>query len=290
MKILLALLGLSLFLLISFTNCSKDEDPLPPTMSLNSTAGFVSENTTAHFGDTLYFGVTANSNGSDNLVKFTISANNQMVFDSTINTANFTFNFYIVKGANDVEAWTMEVTDQAGNKANKSVTITGDFGEIDNYTTILLGAQANVETESFLSLSNNLATTYFQADAFDHQADIDMLCYFEDVADVLMTIASPGANIAGIFSGATSPDNYTTKNTTNFVKTELSASMFDAVQNDARILEVYDAANTNKKAKDLTVGDVYAFKLESGKNGIFKVVDVTAGTTGSVTLAIKVQK
>ncbi len=292
MKRLLTLFGISLLLFVSFTNCSKDEDPTPPTMTLKSDQGYIASNTTAAYGDTLRFGVTANGNGSDNLVKFTIAVNDQVLLDSTINTQNFTFNFYTTKSVLDSEKWVMTVTDQAGNTANNTVTITGTFGAINSFTTVLLGAQDNVATESFLSLSNNEANRYFQAAAFDHQADIDMFCYYENTPEHvnLMTLASPGANVTGIFSGATSPEFYTTKNTTLFVKTELNPAMFDGVENDATLLAVYNADSTYKKAKMLAEGDVYSFKLQSGKYGIFKVVDVTGTETGSITLEIKVQQ
>lgn len=278
---------------ITFTNCTKDADePGNPTIILNSDAGFITGNTTASYGDTLKIGINANRNGTDNLVKFTISVNNQVLMDSTINAQSFNYSFYTIKSIADVEAWTMIVTDIAGHTSDVSVTITGAFGEIDNYTTILMGAQDNVTSESFLSLSNNQATLYMQAAAFEHQTDIDMFCFYENTPEHqnMMTLAAPGSNITGIFTGATSPDNYTTKNVTFFVKTDLTASMFDAVQNDAVIMASYNPDNKFKKAKVLTEGDVYAFQLQSGKYGLFKVVDVTGEETGTLTLAIKVQK
>ncbi len=292
MKKILTLLSISSFLIIAFTNCSKDEEAGNPTMSFKNETGYVTQSTTASFGDTLLFGVSASSNGKDNLAKFTIMVNNQVLLDSTLNSQTFAFDFYTIKSVLDVEAWTMTITDAAGHIASLAVTITGDFGPIDSYTAILMGAQDNVDVESFLSLSDNHATTYMQAAAFENQSKIDMFCYYENTPEHpnMMTLGSPGSNITGIFSGATSPELYETKNLTYFVKTELSATNFNAVLNDAMLLASFDPANQFKKAKVLAVGDVYAFKLQSGKYGLFKVVEVTGTETGTLTLDIKVQK
>jgi len=293
MKKLLTLSGLVLFAGLIFSSCAKEEEePGLPSISFKQDAGFIFENTTAAYGDTLNFGVSATSNGTDNLVKFQILVNNQQLLDSTINTATFSLDFYSTKGILDSEEWSVIATDMAGNSFTKTITITAAFGALDSYVTVLLGAQDNVATESFLSLSNHAATTYFQAQAFEHQADIDMFCFFENTPDHanMMSLASPGAGITGIFTGASSPDNYTTKNLTWFVKTALTAAQFDAVQNDAVVLDAFDTENDFRKAKVLTAGEVYSFKLQNGKYGLLKVIAVNGEQTGSLEIAVKVQK
>lgn len=278
----------------AFSNCTKDEDDpiVMPSLVLKSETGYISQNTTASYGDTLRFSVIAKSNGKDNLVKFKVEANNIIMLDSTINTTEFNFNFYTIKGIADTEEWVITVTDISGNSFNKTVTITANFGEINSFTTVLMGAQDNVEVESFLSLSHNLATLYFQAQAFQNQADIDMFCFFEnnEESQNMMSLAAPGTGIDGIFSGATAPENYEIKNTTYFVKTSLTAAEFDAAQNDALILDSYDPDNKYRKAKLLTAGDVYSFKLQSGLFGLLKVIAVDGEETGTLELSIKVQK
>jgi hypothetical protein len=70
-----------------------------------------------------------------------------------------------------------------------------------------------------------------QNEAFAHQSDIDMFCFYENTAENvnLITLASPGPNVTGIFSGATSPENYTIKNLIYLIKTKLTAAHFDTV-------------------------------------------------------------
>ena len=293
MKRIFAILSLVLIsTTIVFTGCKKTDDSVPPTIKFKQAAGYVSANTTAKYGDTLYFGINASSNGNDNLVKFQILANGIQLLDSTFNAQNFTFDFHIVKSVLDKEVWKFITKDIAGNTKTDSIIITGNFGQINSYGALIIGAQSNATAKGFLSFSNSAETLYTQAEAFNHQADIDMFCFYENAAGNvnLMSLAAPGSNIKGIFTGDNSPSNYTTKNVTFFVKTTLSAAQFDAVQNDAIILASFNPANQFKKAKLLSVNDVYAFKLQSGKQGLYKVTTVDGTETGTIQIAVKIQK
>jgi hypothetical protein len=292
MKRIFVILALVMISTTVFVGCSKDEDPVLPTITYKQDAGYTSANTAAAFGDTLNFGVIAKYNGTDNLVKFQIYANSLQILDSTINTQNFNLDFYIVKSVLDKEVWKFVTTDIAGNTRTDSIIITGNFGQIYSYGAITIGAQNNTADKGFLSFSNAAETQYTIDEAFNHQADIDMFLFYENTTSHvnLMTLAAPGSNITGIFTGSSSPELYTTKNLTFFVKTSLTAAMFDAVQNDAVILASYDAANQFKKAKTLTIGDVYAFKLQSGKYGLFKVTAVDGVEDGTIQIAVKIQK
>ncbi|MHC1774743.1 MAG: hypothetical protein AB9834_04945 [Lentimicrobium sp.] len=293
MKKLIILCGFALLSGIFFSSCTKEEDePVPPTIAFNQQEGYITENTTAAFGDTLWFGIILQGNGTDNIVKFEVKANGLSLLDSTINTQSFTFDFYTTKSAADQDIWSFTATDIAGNKKEETITITGNFGQINSYTTILVGAQDNVATESFLSFSNNQATKYFQAQAFLNQEKIDIFCFFENTVSHpnMMSMGSPGSNITGVFTGASSPDNYTTKNLTRFYKTTLTAAQFDAIQNDAAILEAFNTDEARKKASVLAAGEVYAIQISSGLTGLIKVIAVDGEEAGTLEIAVKIQK
>jgi hypothetical protein len=284
----LVIISASLFV----AGCSKDEDPTPPTIAFKQATGYVSANTTANYGDTLNFGITAKSNGTDNLVKFQIFANGQQMLDSTINTTTFTLDVTTVKTILDKEVWKFVTTDIAGNSKTDSIVITGKFGEILTYSSKTLGAQGNTTEKGFISYSNSTATQYTQDEAFSHQADVDMFCFYENTATNvnMMTLAAPGSNIKGIFTGASSVELYTVKNITFYVKTTLTAAQFDAVTNDAVIRASYGTTTPYRKAKLLTAGDVYSFKLKTGKYGLLKVIAVTGAEAGTIQIAVKIQK
>ncbi len=294
MKKLFTIIAVAIFATTFFlSSCKKDDSaPVLPAISYNTATGYVSANTSAKYGDTLNFGVTAKSNGTDKLVKFQILFNNTIELDSTISTQEFTLNFYSPKTILDKEVWKFVTTDIAGNTKADSIIVTGNFGDIFTYGPLTFGAQNNGTEKSFCSYSNNAATMYFQTDAFTHQADIDMFCFYENTASHanMMTIAAPGSNITGIFTGTTAPENYTTKNITYFVKTTLTAAQFDAVANDAAILYSYGKATAYRKANVLTIGDVWAFKIHTGKFGLFKVTAVDGTDAGTLQIAVKIQK
>jgi len=275
------------------TGCNKDDDdPVLPTLKLSDAAGYVSGDANAAYADTLHFGITADYNGTDNLVKFQLSLDGTILVDSTINTAQFTYDYKGVKNINDKEVWKFVVVDIAGNTTSDSVVITGGFGEINSYASITLGAQNNATLPGFVSYTGDTFTPYTIEEAFNHQADIDMFCFYENTTSHqnMMTMAAPGSGISGIFSGDYAPEFYTVQNTTYFVKTSLSASDFDVVSIDAVVLASFDPENKFRKAKVLTAGDVYAFKLQSGKFGLFKVIAVTEAEDGNLEFAVKIQK
>jgi len=275
-----------------YSGCTKDDEPASPVQTFKTSTGYISSDMAKAYGDTLLFGISAAGNGTDNLVKFQVSVNGLVLMDSTINTQNFSIDLVSVKSILDKEVWKFVTTDIAGNSDADSIIVTGDFGDINTYNSIVIGAQNNTADKGFLSFSNSTFTQYTQDEAFNFQSDIDIFCFYENVGTHvnLMTLASPGSGISGIFTGSTAPENYTVKNITFFVKTDLSAAAFDQVANDAMILANFDPNNKFKKAKLLTAGDVYAFKLSSGKYGLFKVVNVTGVEDGNIEIAVKIQK
>jgi len=284
----------SLFLATSllFTACNKEEDPTPPAITFKTETGYISSDVALQYGDSMWFGISAKSNGTDKLVKFQVFGNGTLLLDSTISTDNFSMTIVSSKTILDKEVWKFVATDIVGNIDTDSITVTGAFGDINKYNGLSLGAQNNPTSKGFLSYSNAAASTYTQDEAFNHQADIDMFLFYENTTSHvnLMTLAAPGSNITGIFTGASAPENYSTKNVTYFCKTGLTSSAFDLVTNDAVILASFDPNNKFKKAKLLTIGDVYAFKLQSGKYGLLKITNVDGEEAGSIEFDVKIQK
>lgn len=152
-----------------------------------------------------------------------------------------------------------------------------------------IGAQNNATTGGFYSVSEN--KVYTQDNAFQNQGVIDILCFYEEANGNNIAIASPGAGISGIFTGDSAPENWTTQNTTYYTKTTLTVEQFDALEEtDQLIVTSYDTANAYRKAKNLLVNDIYAFKTQAEAYGLFKVTEVVQGADGSVTYEVKVKK
>lgn len=295
MKRLFSIMGLIAFTGLIFTSCTKDEEkdePVLPVIAFNQQPGFITGDISAAYGDTLKFGIILQGNGKDDLIQFVIKANDDVLLDSTIKTQNFKFDFYTIKSPNPKDVWSFSTKDAAGNQKEESITVTGDFGPINSYTAILMGAQTNTTNESFLSLHDNQATLYMQAQAFQNQAKIDMFCYYETAqsAKNKMSLASPGSNLSGFFGSATSPENYTIKNLTKFAKTTYTAADFDSVKTDAILFSGFNSSLHTDKANALEVNDVYAFRTQSGLIGMFKVLEVNGDASGTLKIDIKIQK
>lgn len=273
-----------------FTACSKDEEKDPPTLNFKTETGYTSADATVNFGDTINVGLLAESNGSDNITKLLVTANDQVMLDSTLNVLQLVVDFNIIKSASGSETWKFSITDAASKKTEKVILLSRASTEITVYNDIILGAQDNTTEPQFLATTDG--SRYSQDEAFNNQAIIDIFCFYENTASHqnFTTLASPGSNITEIYFGSTAPDFYTTKNVTFFCKTTLTVAQFDEVTNDEVILQSFDPENQYKKAKNLQVGEVYAFLTQAGKYGLYKVTAVTPETTGSMGMSVKIQK
>jgi hypothetical protein len=151
---------------------------------------------------------------------------------------------------------------------------------------VTLGAQASTTLPGFYSVSLN--KTYTMSQAADVSESIDIFCFYEAETGNNIALASPGSGITGIFTGDDMPDNWTTKNTTYFFLTALTQAQFEVVQNgDALIETSFDSDNARRKAKDVQVGQVWAFNTQGGTYGLLLATAVTQGADGSVTFLVK---
>lgn len=161
---------------------------------------------------------------------------------------------------------------------------------------VKMGAQSNTTIGAFCSIGQN--KVYAQDLAFAVQDTIDLLCFYEHVEPSKInniTLSSPGANITGIFTGTSSPDVWTTKRLTTFTApaTAITVAEFDLLkQDDAVIATYYNSAVTtgNKKAKDLQVDNIWAFKTHDNIYGLIKVISVAQGADGYVEFELKYKK
>ncbi|HAF31074.1 MAG TPA: hypothetical protein DCG75_18715 [Bacteroidales bacterium] len=158
------------------------------------------------------------------------------------------------------------------------------------FKTVMLGAQENTTIDGFYSI--NLDKTYTLVEAAANQATIDLFCYYDGDKNK-MTLTSPGANIAGVFTGDNAPENWEIQDTTYFHQLEstvLSVEQFDALTAVSPIETYYSEVDPKRKAKELAVDDLYAFITEDNYYGIFKVVSVIEGATGSVEFKYIIKK
>lgn len=165
-----------------------------------------------------------------------------------------------------------------------------DDEDVSPIKTATIGAQENTTIGGFYSISDQ--KVYSLEQAASKQETIDFLCFYEEKNEI--SISSPGANIKDIFIGDNAPENWTTTDTTRFYQLESSVftvTQFDALtENDAIIESLYNADEARRKAKLLQVDDIYVFQTEDNYYGLFKVISVVQGATGSVEIEYIIKK
>lgn len=284
---------LIVLLSILVVGCSeKDEGEEGPIIQLIAGKNFISSDTTISPGQLMQFDVSA-IKGDYNITNFVILVNgdsSQIYYDTGMNAAAFNWMGTFAKSFNDNEVWEFIVRDRYSNSDMVSILIQNDStmgpGPIYTYSDIVFGAQSNMNFGGCYSLNNQ--QDYFIEEAYYNQEKIDMIYYFGEDDQ---TMASPGANIEdGIFPEVYSPDNWFYRNTTRYIKNNLSHKEFYLIQNDSLLLVSYKEGEGKRKAKELASGDVYSFKTQNAKYGMFLVLEVLGSDEGSVTIDIKIQE
>ena len=275
-------------LYLGLNSCEKNGGP--PNIDLTVGEGFVAGDTILMVGDSVDVGIEVDWNGINNLKKLEVAVNQDIVSSTEISLDHAQFQITIVKGLADIETWVFTVYDEKGNEAKVSLVLSKDpdseFGPVAYYNSIRIGAQENLNVPGFFGLEP--AASYDLNTAFIQQSHIDLLFYYDETDK--SCIASPGANIGnGIYDETKKPGDWTIRNTTRFVKSDLTASDFDGIFHDGVFIVKYDSVNAKRKAKNLAIDDVYIFRTESGLLGAFYVKLVSEGSDGEIELAIKVQ-
>ena len=295
-NVILSMLSLSLLsTAILLTACKKNEDDpvIPPSIMLVSEAGYISTDISVAAGENIKVKVSMQK-GDLNMTNFLIDVytnDTQTYFDTGMNTDFLVWEGIFIKTLADVEEWKFIVRDSEGNAASTSIMISLDtstqYPSLIHYSPVDFGAQANQQLGGCYNLIDS--SMYFHGDvALDTslQAGIDMLCYYDDIDK--NTIASSGANIEeGIFP--VNPSSWTITNETRYFETSLSVDDFNNAVNDSIIIANYDEGEAKRKAKKLQADNIYTFRTQSGKLGIFKVNSVNGTNEGSINISLKIQ-
>jgi len=287
------ILGFVAVVLLMIYSCKKDEDSFPPTILLVQEDGYISSDTSLAAGSDIRMKIMI-SKGSLNITNFLIDVFTDSVsryFDTGMNTEYLLWEGMFIKTLAPMEDWKFMAIDRDGNTTVTSINISLDPGSQYNpligYSPINFGAQDNLQYGGCYNIPDSSMYAH-QAVAADTslQKGIDMLCFYDAVDE--NTIASSGANIEdGIFP--VNPTDWTFTNETRYMKSSMSIDDFNAAVNDSIILANYDEGEAKRKAKKLKADDIYTFRTENGKLGMFKVNAVNGTGDGSINISLKTQ-
>ncbi|HBF87340.1 MAG TPA: hypothetical protein DDX39_01770 [Bacteroidales bacterium] len=297
MKNLSILLVVLFAAVISLNTGCKGEDPTGPTLTVSADV------TTVNPGDSIVFTYSVSSN--EDLDKLTWTSTDDILIDGVqegsgefaLEGTSDTDNEFVVfikstQTLGDI-TFTFTATDKDGEEyaAEKEIVITVEEAAvttgdpIDTYTAILMGAQSNATEGSFLATTTG--TVYTQANANTNSSLIDIIYYYG--SSNLATLCGPTEpTVNGGSGNLTLATGLTTQNATVLSTTTISASEFDAFDDDLEIAQL--SVGTATLVTSLAVDDVVSFKTAAGKIGVAKVTALTADATGSITLNVKVQQ
>jgi len=286
-------LGLVAVVLLVIYSCNKDEDSFPPTILLVQEDGYISSDTSLAAGSDIRMKIMI-SKGSLNITNFLIDVYTDSVsryFDTGMNTEYLLWEGMFIKTLAPMEDWKFMAIDRDGNTTVTSINISlepgSQYNPLRSYSPIDFGAQDNLQFGGCFNISDRSMYDH-QTVAADTslQKGIDMLCFYDPVDE--NTIASSGANIEdGIFPE--NPSDWTFTNETRYMKSSMSIDDFITAVNDSIILANYDEGEAKRKAKKLKVDDIYTFRTESGKLGMFLVNAVNGTGDGSINIRLKTQ-
>lgn len=276
-------------LIILLVSCKKD-DELPPTIEFKTTAGYMYEETMVAVGDSVKVGIIGKSNGLVNITSISARVNEEVVYGEGVNLEEFNMDFNIKKGLADEELWEFSIKDKNGSSASVSIKLTKDpdseFSLAKNYPSVKLGGQENDSLGGFISFSEDII--YMISTASTKQSLIDLIYYY--YGDDKNTIASAGANIEdGVFNSSKAPGSWETRRTTKFIKTSLELAEYEAIVVDSLLISSFNQTEAKRKAKELAVNDIYSFKTEDGRFGMFLVKDIIGEKEGMIEIAVKIQ-
>lgn len=289
-NLLLLLMGLTTA--VMFTGCKNDddEDPITPTPSIENATADTTVQPTEQYD--IEFTAKASSDNTDlERVKVSYRINNGAevtALDTMLpnNTKEFNYDENFTAPATEGNVlYTLTVTDEKDEIASKSINVSV-VSNVETYSAVIMGGQAN-STGSFYETETN--TVHTQASAKSNAADVDFVYYYG--ASNFATIAAPDDSDAGtVYNNAsTGLQTWSTRNSTRFrAVTTMTSAQYDAIVTDDQL--VAEAAGANlTAATNLAIGEIYAFKTDDGRSGLFRVDGIVPTDSGSITISVKVQ-
>jgi hypothetical protein len=175
--------------------------------------------------------------------------------------------------------YTFTLTDQQGSSTTGTFTVTiptATGNPIYTFTPTPLGAQSATEGSFFASVLGT-GTVYSQANAAANAANIYITYGVIGTTPTIMSLPERGNN--GFTAVTGGPAVY-------YKASSITPAQFDAMTDDLGFSSI--TASTDAKIT-VAAGNVYEF-VNGTKKGLIKVTAITAGTSGNMTMVVKVQQ
>ena len=284
-----------------------DDEPTPagPSIVVTTSPAAVDGVVNITEGDDITFTVNASTPGGFNTVTISDGTGNSITktrltenIEVGTTSAEIVFEGLVFESAGEYTI-TVTVVDEIAQEASETVSIVAEDAPIaiNSYTAVLLGAQGNAE-KGFYNAKDGIRYSYAEArDASTVTASpVDFAYYWGNTnKSTIASIDNTALNSVYNSVGLPIDGVFGTKNTTSFLGLELTAAEFDAIQDEEALLSAasFEVSGTGS-VTGLAVGDVFAFKLDADRGGLFGLVKIATindtNGTGTITIEVKVEQ
>jgi len=295
---------LFIFLAILLTAISCSEENLSetdPFILLKSGDEFNQSGDYVPIGGQLKFGISAVGDGAaiTNLTVQRITDNRtitELDKGMFIQKGGLDTTVTFVKGAADIEKWKFSImNDHRDTASTTTVIFKGEgsaYGPIDFFPSLTIGYQNSTGLPNYVDLNAGLA--YDNSSVSGKESTIDLISYYYiSSRKSSPTLSCPSYENARFHfpiisdwdvQNSTLYDYFTCDNDV------VSETQFNASQNDSLMVNAYTPNSVSGTCKYCYTGKIIPFKTIEGKYGIIKVIRADENETGSIEIAIKIQK
>jgi hypothetical protein len=284
------------------SSCTKEDlSETNPAVTLKTGTEYTLNNASVPVGGELVFGILADADGAS-ITNLTIKRNTGTNLITEIDKGMFetsglldtTVSF--TKSPAEQEIWTFSIMNDHRDTASASIVIKlgegSAYKEIDYFPSITIGYQENTELPHYLDLNSGIA--YNASTISGNESLVDLVSYYY----LSSGTSSPTLSCP---SYTTARENYPEINSWSVKNSVLydykttdndliSVEQFDAAQNDSLLVNGYIPSSTSGTCKFCYTGKIIPFKTDQGKYGLIKVIRADEVNTGSIEIAIKIQK
>ena len=291
-----------IFFLLHTISCTEDDlTATSPFVLLKSGNEFTQSGAYIPIGGQIKFGISAVGDGAaiTNLTIQRITENGiitELDKGMFIKTGGLDTTVVFIKGSAEQEIWKFSIMNSHRDTASVTIIIyKGEgsaYGDINYFPSITIGYQNNTNFPFFMDL--NSGNAYDNSTIAGNEADIDLVCYYYlSSGKSSPTLSCPSYPTARSYypeitewavQNSTLYDYYTTDNDL------ISIEEFDATQNDSLPVTAYTPNSVSGTCKYCYTGKIIPFKTALGKYGLIKVIQADEVNTGSIEIAVKIQK
>jgi hypothetical protein len=292
-----------LFFLLSFCFSCQEEDfsETNPFIILISGDEYTPNGALVPIGGQLKFRISAVGDGAA-ITNLTIQriTDNEIITELDrgmyIKKGGLDTTVTFVKGAAEEETWKFSIMNDHRDTASEStIVLKGEgsaYGEINYYPSVTIGYQNNSSLPFYIDLDSGMA--YNNSTVSGNESEIDLVSYYYLNSGISSpTLSCPSYENARVYHPEIS--NWSVQNSTLYDyytcdNDLVSAAQFEASQNDSLMVSVYTPNSVSGTCKFCYTGKIIPFKTAEGKYGILKVIHADEVNTGSIEIAVKIQK